>query len=80
MNIAQTIKDHRKANGWTLREVSARTGLSISYISDIERGRTNPSLKTCIKLARVFGVEVGKLFEQNRNDWPLDKVNYKEGE
>ena len=66
MNIAQTIKDHRKANGWTLREVAARTGLSISYISDIERGRTNPSLRTCIKLARVFGIEIWRLFEQRK--------------
>jgi len=53
----QTIKRERKGYGLTLKELSQRTGISIAYLSDIERGRTDPSLKTIRKLYRFFSPE-----------------------
>lgn len=46
-----------------LREVSEDTGISVSYLSDIERGRTLPSLKTLITLCDYYGIVIGDLFE-----------------
>jgi transcriptional regulator with XRE-family HTH domain len=40
--------------GWTLNELSAQAGISLPFLSDIERGRTDPSLKTLIALAECF--------------------------
>jgi transcriptional regulator with XRE-family HTH domain len=40
------LKAARNAEGLTLREVSERSGLSITYLSDLERGELqNPTLK-----------------------------------
>jgi len=68
--LSEKIKILRKKHGKKLREIAASTGLSISYISDIENGRTLPSVKTLQKIASCYsntlswlvaGVEVGGL-------------------
>jgi len=45
-----------------LREIGKKSGLSISYLSDIERGRTNPSLETCQRLANVYKITLSEMF------------------
>ena len=62
MTISERLKALRKQHGLKLREISKGTGLSVSYISDIERGRTMPSVETCGKLAEVYGVSLSNLF------------------
>lgn len=44
--------------GLKLRELSAKTGLSIPYLSDIKRGRTVPTIDTLDKIVTALG---GKL-------------------
>ena len=41
----------------------AFTGISIPYLSDLERGRTNPSLETLQTLANAYGISVADLLE-----------------
>lgn len=53
--IPKTIKGFRLANKMTLHDLSAKTGLSISYLSDLERGRTIPPLDTLDKILIAFG-------------------------
>lgn len=46
----------------TLRELSMESGVSIAYISDLERGNLkNPSLATLSKIAQALGVSVDHL-------------------
>ena len=45
----------RKSKGLTLKEVSDKTGVSLCYISEIERGISNPSLKSICKLLNFYG-------------------------
>lgn len=66
MQIGERLKFYRKRSGKTLRELHGLTGLSISFLSDVERGKAMPSLVTCQKLVDVYtlsllfsGVEVG---------------------
>ncbi len=63
MNIAERLKGMRKSHGLKLREVSEKTGLSISYISDLERGRQNPSLETCRKFSVVYKITLSQMFD-----------------
>lgn len=63
MKISERLKQLRKLHGLKLREVSQKTGLSLSYVSDLERGRQNPSLETCKKLSEVYKISLSKLFE-----------------
>ena len=59
MNIGAQVAYLRKHKGWSLRDLSKRTGLlSISYLSDIEQGRPSPSLDTIERLAKAFDMSV----------------------
>lgn len=62
VSIGTKIKTFRLNANKTLKEVSEGTGLSISLLSDIERGRTNPSLETCNKLAKFYNVTLSWFF------------------
>jgi transcriptional regulator with XRE-family HTH domain len=53
-DLPQTLRTLRKLRELTLKEVAADTGLSVSFLSDIERGRTNPSFDTLTKLAKRY--------------------------
>ena len=56
MTIGQRIREIRRRRDKTLKEVAEASGLSLTYLSDVERGRTQPSLKTLQRLAE--GLEV----------------------
>lgn len=58
MTLGERIKQLRTAEQMTLSDLSLRSELSISYLSDIERDRTEPTLKTLVKIASAFGVKV----------------------
>lgn len=45
----------------TLAEVSSMTGLSISYLSDMEHGRTLPTMVPLYKLAAAYGMTASDL-------------------
>jgi transcriptional regulator with XRE-family HTH domain len=53
----------RKKQRYTLAEVGQKTGLSVSFLSDVERGRTGPSLETLHKLADCYDTPVQHLLE-----------------
>jgi XRE family transcriptional regulator, regulator of sulfur utilization len=58
MKLKDRLKELRRARDWTLRELAEQTGLSVSYLSDIERGRTNPSISTLEALTGALQVTV----------------------
>jgi len=58
MRLQDRLKEARTAQDLTLKELAEHTGLSVSYLSDIERGRTNPSLSTLETLAAALGMSV----------------------
>ena len=65
MNVRGTkIRTYREQRGYTLQELSRRAGLSLSYLSEIERGAKKPSLKTLEKIAGVFHVDRAQLVEE----------------
>jgi len=57
-----TIKEWRTRLGISQEELALRSGLQRSYISDIERGARNVSLRSVEKLANALGTSVGGLF------------------
>lgn len=48
------IREYRKQKKMTIRELAAQTGMSISYISQVERGEIDPSLSALRKIAAAF--------------------------
>jgi len=55
------VKILRKFHGLTQEELAERAGMSRSYLTEIETGSKEGSLKTMKALASVFGVELGLL-------------------
>ena len=54
--LGDQIRAIRKRQEITLKELAEKAGLSIGYISQIERGLTDPSLSTLRKISAALGV------------------------
>lgn len=61
MTLSERLRDLRGQSTLTLKQLSERTGLSIQFLSDLEHGRTKPSLDTLSKLATAYGIRVTTL-------------------
>lgn len=61
------LKSLRKKLGVTLESLASQAGMSKSYLSKVERGLSNPSISTAIKLAKVLNVQVEELFSDEGN-------------
>lgn len=57
------IRTYRKQRQLTIKELAALTDMSISYISQIERGEIDPSLSALRKIAGVFQVPLYMLLD-----------------
>lgn len=53
----------RRAHEMTLEELARRTGLSKSFLCEIEKGYVRPSLSNAEALAAIFGVTVDEAFK-----------------
>lgn len=62
MNIAQTIGVYREQSGKTYKQLAEDTGLSISYLSDIECGRSTPTIETLAKVLTAMGISLSQFF------------------
>lgn len=60
---AQSLKKLRTDLGYSLREASARTSLSASFISTIERGQANPSVAALQKLTAAYDTSIIELMD-----------------
>ena len=60
--FGQQVRRLRERRGYTQEELSNRSGIHVSYLSGIERGIRNPSLRSIRRLAKALGLRVGKLF------------------
>ncbi|HEY6489108.1 MAG: helix-turn-helix transcriptional regulator [Terracidiphilus sp.] len=60
--VANRVKEHRAARGWTQEELAQATGVSRQSINSIERNRYVPSLALALTFARVFGCATEEIF------------------
>ncbi|GBR55064.1 XRE family transcriptional regulator [Neokomagataea thailandica NBRC 106555] len=61
--VGYLIREHRKQNGLQLRNVASRVGISVSHLSQIERGATSPSVRDLMKIAEVLELDVSNFFQ-----------------
>ena len=60
--IGKNIRRMRKDRSLTLKQMSRRTGLSVSLLSQIERAESSASVSSLFKLARALDVKLTELF------------------
>lgn len=70
-DIAKQLRTLRKASGKTLAQVAEQTGLSQSYLSDIERGRRatfDTALATLNKILACYDMELHIVIRSKQED------------
>ena len=55
------LRELRRREGWSIRELAERSGVAPSIISKLERNCSEAGLDTLYRLARAFGVAAGEL-------------------
>ena len=57
-DFGKAVKDRRKSLGYTQKYISEYTGLSITFISDLENGKKTIEFGKALKLADLLGLDV----------------------
>ena len=57
------IREYRKQQNLTMKELAQEAGMSISYISQVERGEIDPSLSSLRRIASVLQVPLYLLLD-----------------
>ncbi len=59
--FGERLRQIRRNRGLTLKQVSVRSGLSISFLSDLERNQTSPSTTSIQRLANALKVSPSRI-------------------
>jgi len=62
--LCERVKSQRKKREWTLEDLSVASGVSRSMLSQIERGRANPTLAVACRIAQAFSISIGDLVDE----------------
>src|SRR5438132_204127 len=60
--VGQELRAHREARGLSLRELARRLSISPSALSQIETGRSRPSVSTLYGIVSELGISFDELF------------------
>ena len=63
INVGKKIKCYRKAQKYTLKTLAEKTGLSIGFLSQLERGMTTIAIDSLFNLANVLDVDIMDFFD-----------------
>jgi transcriptional regulator with XRE-family HTH domain len=59
--FGESLRELRQKRGLTLRTLSDAAGMSLAYLSDLERGLKVPSLTTLVRLGVALNCKLTKL-------------------
>lgn len=68
--VGEDIRAFRKTRSMTIAELSLALGRSVGWLSQIERGQTEPAIADLKKIARIFGIPLSFFF---RNEAAPDR-------
>ena len=61
-SLGSAIRERRKTLGFTLSNMSERTGVSLGYLSQIELGKNSASIETLYRICLALGIKMSELF------------------
>jgi len=68
IEIAEKLRAFRLANRMTLKQLGSKAGCTDAYLSQLERGRANPSIMILKKIASALQVKVVDFFLEIETD------------
>ncbi len=63
--LGRNIRALRQRQGLSQEELALEADMKRSYVSDLERGTRNPSVKAVGRLAKALGVEAWQLLRHS---------------
>lgn len=65
--LGQRIRARRQRAQWKLKDLAEKTGLSIPYLSDLERDQGNPTVDTLRAIASALDCDVTDLLGETKS-------------
>lgn len=62
--VGQAVRLARKDKEMTLKDLAARTSLSVSLLSQIERGEGNPTVLNLFRIAQALEITLAEIFHE----------------
>lgn len=78
IDLGERLRRRRKELKLTLQDVADQAGLSVGFISQIERGITVPSLVSLTSVSRVLKTDIGAFFKQPKSEAPVTRHQSRE--
>ena len=60
--LGEAIRSQRRKRGWTLQRLANLTGMSLSFLSQVEVNACIPSVETLWKIGQALDLTVTQLF------------------
>jgi transcriptional regulator with XRE-family HTH domain len=77
-SIGGKVRQHRKALGLNLNDLSRLSGIAVPALSLIETGRRDVKLSTLVRLANSLRISIGDLMLTDRDATPIPADGYKQ--
>ena len=61
--LGMRIKYLRSLKKWSQEDLALEAGINKNYLSDLERGSRNPTVKVMEKIANALGITISELFK-----------------
>jgi transcriptional regulator with XRE-family HTH domain len=65
--LGRQLRRLREDRGWSLKRLSAESGVSVAAIQRVENGSANPSFLTALRLSEALGRSLNEIVEGARN-------------
>lgn len=76
--LGYRLRQRRADLGLTLKQVADDAGLSVGFISQVERGIAMPSLSSLVSICKVLRTDVGTYLQQPRSVGRLSRQGQRE--
>lgn len=76
--IGYSVRAHRRDKGMTLQQLSDISGLSIGYLSNLERNANSPTLVNLQKICDALEISFYSLLERNKEEHIIIRHNERE--
>ena len=70
--IGLHIKELRKHKEFSQEKLADKMNMSVKYLSNIERGKENPTLDTFMKIATALHIELSEVFNYSPEKSPKE--------
>lgn len=68
VTLGRRIKERRKQLGLSLRDLAEQAGVTASFLSQLERGHSNPSIKSLQAITKTLNVSIFYLLVEDNSD------------